>query len=129
MLLLSPARREAAVLDHMRQTKKAFEDPVFLALLDHSGHAWSDAFSGAILDGFRQSVANQTLGWQSRLLMRRVASSVSTNVALAAAAAWPLQSEPWQSASVSINEFLSLLQFRHDMLAEIRKRPEPPNNS
>jgi hypothetical protein len=36
-----------------------------------------------------------------------------------AATGWPTQAKAWEAWSPAIDEFLALLQFRHDMLKEI----------
>jgi hypothetical protein len=114
--------REAIVLDRLRiQGELLTNGHLALPLLRACRHPWSPTFARVVLDRIRQTIAadSSTSHWQLAQLMPQLGRAIPPALATEAAGAWPVESTSWAYWSNPVNAFLSLLQFRHEMLTEL----------
>ena len=122
--ILPPERQEAIVLRVLEQHPGPLrESHPALDLLAHFEHALSPAFARAALTRVRQHLVsakpNASADWALRDIVRTLMGRLlPPSLADEAATGWPEMTPGgyWQAA---IDEMLSLLCFRHDMLKEI----------
>lgn len=121
---LPPARLEALVLDALTSSDgHLFNVQALLAACDH---AWSEPFAHAILKAVRYNVSkgtgralSQSLYWL-RYSLKDFALRIPPHLADEAAAGWPVDVSHWDDFRPAVDEFLSLLYFRRDMLCELQ---------
>jgi Family of unknown function (DUF5691) len=119
MGVLPPEKCEAVALKTMAEAKKPdFNDPIQFMLLQECQHAWSAGFTRRILEYMRAACASekQSFGWQLRELTRGFACRMDPALAKEAEARWPTDSAAWEHSAETINQMLTLLQFRRAML-------------
>jgi hypothetical protein len=121
--VLAPARREALVLELLR--KPLAQDHPAYAALRACKHPWSDPFSRAVLGSLRQrlvtATGRYTFDGQTAGVLQQMGLSASPALADEAQAGWAAQSPAWPQWSGPVDALVALLQFRREMLEEIRR--------
>ena len=85
-------------------------------------HPWSKEFTRTILNELRRACAGKEgLDWPVRSLLKEIACSMEPALAKEAEKGWPTDSTGWEHSADAVNEMLALLQFRHQMLEELKK--------
>jgi hypothetical protein len=122
---LPNARREALTLDHLSADVGADEDPMVLHLLRSYAGPWSPRLARAIVDRVRTMVRRPGRGgggyWTGATLLRDAALRVPPSMLDEMAPGWSDQAKDWDRWKGNVDEFLATLQFRRDMLEEVRK--------
>ncbi len=100
-----------------------------LPLLQSHTKPWSAELSRAVIASLRQRIVqgmkeNQT-AWHSLRLLPVFACRVPPALSQEMAAGWPYLSEVQRHWEAPIHEFVTTLQFRHDLLHEISKETRP----
>ncbi len=123
---LTAARKEALIGHAFRGEPQPLHDGHFAAfLLNQTAPTWSEALGRLVLD----SLVERTMGtethtysdWQLRGWLKAYARALPPSLAAEASTMWDraaLAGNPWSSA---LDEFLTVLQFRHDILAALRE--------
>jgi hypothetical protein len=118
--ILPYARRQAFVIEHIQKNSLAIQVDSIVAMLRACGPRWSTELSRIVLDQLRRATQEQkNITWNVNAGFQEFALYMAPELSQAAAAAWP-QTEQlrWQAA---IDAFLIKLQFRRDMLSELRE--------
>jgi hypothetical protein len=114
--------REAIVIELLRKDSGLLADghPA-VPLLHACRHPWSPAFARVVLERIRRTLAadSTTSAWHLAQLMPQLGRSIPPALAAEAAGAWPTEGKTWAYWSNPVNAFVSLLQFRHEMLTEL----------
>lgn len=124
LAVLPPARREAVVAPALRD--RAF-DADLVELVVACMHPWSDPFARAVLGWLRQRAARPASSqpdvsdWQLREVLPRLALFVPPSLAATAAERWPADDEHGRAWERSVEGFLSLLTFRHEIAEEFAR--------
>lgn len=124
---LTAARREALIGQAFRSENQPLHDGHFAAfLLNLTPPVWSATVSRLVLD----SLAAWTLGtdtrsysdWQLRGWLKTYARALPPWLADEAAALWDRAARGGHPWSPALDEFLTVLQFRRDMLAALNEK-------
>jgi hypothetical protein len=119
---IPPERLEAIILKEFGGGRKEPQlDPPLIYLLLELRTEWGEALSRAVVAGVKRSLKgdaeNDATPWHLKSALRQFASSVSHELADELSAGWPEDTHAsWRK---SIEEFLSILSFRRDMLRAI----------
>ena len=100
----------------------AFEEPT-LSLLTAADHAWSPQLSLAFRQALHEHVLRFSDGYDYYLrptIVNTFGPRIDVSTLASYQGEWPTASRAWSSWSKTIDELLAMLQFRHDMLKEIR---------
>jgi hypothetical protein len=125
--VLPPEEREALALRLLADDPKpSRHNHPALFILEHATHPWSARLTRTVLDLARKR--STQLGSSTDYFGHYLLSQLGTyarymDPALAGEAAhgWPERAETYHYWTKLIDEFLALLQFRHDMLRELRR--------
>jgi hypothetical protein len=120
--VLPPAAREAYALEALRTAKAdGTKYAVALAILWQCAQPWSRALSRAVLDDARRRIVadERERHRQLRESLRHFARAMDPAIAPEASAGWPAQAAAWPVWAEQVDELVTILQFRHDMLKEI----------
>ena len=100
-----------------------------LPLLQSHTKPWSAELSRAVIASLRQRIVQGMKGdqtaWHSLRLLPVFACRVPPALSQEMAAGWPYLSEVQRHWEAPIHEFVTTLQFRHDLLHEISKENRP----
>jgi hypothetical protein len=115
---LAPGRREVFISSLLYANPSLeFDQPAYL-LLPACQHPWSKNLSLVFLDGLSQYLEKQRIrhAWKLKPLLMDVARYIDPTLTgeIVARLAQPAKANTYLAQAV--DEFLSLLQFRHDML-------------
>ena len=118
---LKPDRRAALVAARLRADPNPFGDgSITLATLRAYRQPWTEDLARAALDAARAATAKPTEGqWMFRTVMKEFAERMPPSLATEAAKEWPTATNDWDQWKSAVNDFLTLLQFRHDMLKAV----------
>ena len=116
MDVLPSVHREAFVLKVLHSKREQSSDD-HARLLRQCRHAWSVELSRVVLDSLRHRT---TAGhdWRLRQALKESALYISPFVVHEATVGWKTETKGWEAWREAIEEFLAVLQFRHDMLEE-----------
>jgi hypothetical protein len=122
---LPAARQEAFLVEAFRtESRDLHDEHLAVTLLNLPGTVWTEQVGRLFLRSLRarteNAVAARFSDWQLRGWLKTYARAIPASLAGEAAATWDrasLAGNPWSSA---IDDFLTVLQFRHDMLAALR---------
>ncbi len=121
LALLTPAAREAHVAAQLAEGSAAKVE--VLSLLTSLPRPWGPALSRRFLDLLRQHVGakgvSSSEGWHLRTTLKKFGYTLDASTAAGAGAGWPTDSKHWPQWSAGVEEMLSVLGFRHDMLKEV----------
>ena len=122
---LPDVRREAVVFDHISADAGGDEDPVLHHLLRSHGGAWSGRLARAVVERVRTMIRRPARGgggyWTGATLLSEAALHVPPSMLDELSKGWPEDGKEWDRWKGSVDEFLAKLQFRRDMLEEVRK--------
>ena len=94
-------------------------------LLTLSLHVWSEALGRTVLRSLQQRIRKSHSAtnpdWQLRGWLKKFASSMPPSLAGEAAEGWERGAVSWGYWGPAIDEFLRILQFRHDMLVALTR--------
>jgi hypothetical protein len=120
-----PAQRmEALILLALETDQEPLYDghPAF-RLLRSFRTAWTAPLSRTVVRSLRQRISqgeNRDRGaWELRPSLKEFALRVPPALADEFSAGWPTEAKEWDAWAGLVDNFLSLLQFRHEMLKEI----------
>ncbi len=128
--VLPSQRREDLVLGLLRSNREPLDgNHPALSLLPLCRHPWSAELSRAVLDGVRRyivqenttkgNITNTASDWQLRSLVKEFALHMMPSLAPEAATALSNAAKSGSAWVQAVDEFLSLLQFRHEMYEAI----------
>jgi hypothetical protein len=121
--VLTNAQREAFALSALHAQRDLTRDDAFvLPMLEGCRHAWSAEFSRAVLERMRRHARKRSHGliWHMHNALHRFALHVQPALVAEAEQGWPRDDEvQWPLWQEAVDGFLTVLQFRHDMLKEI----------
>jgi hypothetical protein len=115
--VLPVEQREALALRLLRSKREAFSpDHPALAVLQACQHVWSVELSRAVLSTVRRYVEKQKMvDWRLHSLFSLFGSNLPTELLEEAGRDWPEWALP------TVEKFMALLQFRHDMLSALQE--------
>jgi hypothetical protein len=115
--VLPVEQRESLALRLLRSKREAFSpDHPALAVLQACQHVWSVELSRAVLSAVRRYVEKQKMvDWRLHSLFSLFGSNLPTELLEEAGRDWPEWAQP------TVEKFMALLQFRHDMLSALRE--------
>ena len=128
---------ERLILEHLRPKANLFgkdapiplhdEHPALPLLQSHT-QPWSAGLSRAVVESIRQRMkepeSKDRRVWQTLHTLKRFAYFVPPGMVTEFAGAWP-QTDTMPAWQEAVHEFLTTLQFRHDLLHEISKETRP----
>jgi hypothetical protein len=118
--VLPHERREAFVIAYMQTNSVAIRVDSIIPMLRACGPRWSDELSRVVLDQLRRMTQEQkTFTWNIHAGFQEFALYMAPGLIQEAAENWPPDGQAWWQAAV--DRFLILLQFRRDMLEELRE--------
>jgi len=122
---LPPARREALLLEHISGSgDDAGVDPLTTQLLRAQGPQWGEPLTRALVGRMRTVMRGRrgTAGYWSMLqVLNDMALHVPPAMLKELSAGWPEDAKGWEDWKTSVDKFLATVEFRRDMLEEIRK--------
>ena len=121
---LPPGRREALVLEQLAaDTTMRGDQPASLVLLRAHGGAWSPRLTRSVLDWVREMIRKppRTGYWAAAGMLRETALRVPPSMLDEMSKGWPEQDKAWERWKHAVDEFLATVQFRKDMLEEVRR--------
>jgi hypothetical protein len=120
---LPNARRESLLLEHL--SAGGDDDPMLPQLLRAHGGAWSPRLARAVVERVRAMVRRAGRGgsgyWTARTVIREAALRVPPAMFEELSKGWPEDAKDWHAWKGNADEFLAKVQFRRDMLEEVRK--------
>jgi hypothetical protein len=121
-----PAERREALVFRLLESRdgRLRGDHPALLVLDECSHQWSADLTRAVLRGVRGRIleaAGYYPDWQLRNVLKAYALYVPPSLLQEAESGWPVDAKEWPAWETAINDFLRVLQFRHDMLEEIAR--------
>ena len=123
--LLPDARRDALLLDQLAadaRHERGGEDSAALVMLQSHAGPWSRNLSRAVVERVRDIIRRPPLtDWVGSTLLREAATRVPPDMLDELTAGWPENVKTWDQWKRMVDEFLSTVQFRRDMLEEIRR--------
>ena len=120
------ARREAVILEYLGG-KDVLDDHAGSQLLRAHDAPWSPRLARAVVDRVRSAIARPSRAagaggyWDTLGLLREAALRVPATMLAELSRAWPEGAKDWERWKPAVDEFLAKVQFRRDMLEEIRK--------
>lgn len=93
-------------------------------LLRQAKYPWSPALSRAVLEIVRLHIARWSDGYDYELrgaLTAEFPRYMSTTILSEAVSGWPTDAKHWDSWHEAVDDFLSVLQFRHEMLGALNE--------
>jgi hypothetical protein len=113
-------RREAYALRLLQTDRDPFNtEHHTLAVLQACQQVWSIALGRAVLGALRKHVTRQqAVDWRLHTLFSLLGSNLPVELLNEAGRDWP----EW--AAPTVDKFMALLQFRHDMLTALREQDE-----
>ncbi len=119
---LPPVQQEAYILARTEQPTSVEEKHQTLeSLLHNADFPWSVELSRALLRTLRYYVSgglNDRFGHDLKANLRHFAHHIPPAFVTEAGRNWPTDAPGWAGWEKAVEEFLALLQFRHDMLKE-----------
>lgn len=119
-VLAAPDREELALNALQESDFKPIDGSTAQALLRCCEHPWSDALGRAFLKAMRISTKlshqQNVRVWELRTRLAEFARFMPPKLSTEAAGGWPEDAAEWGHWREPVEKFLSLLQFRHDML-------------
>jgi hypothetical protein len=122
---LPPAKREAVLLDHVAAGMESGDDDILSTHLikSHTG-PWSEKLSRALVEKVRSGMRSRGKNrpyWTVTWLLKELAPRVPPAMLGEMSRGWPEGDKEWEQWKGSVDEFLATVQFRKEMLEEIRK--------
>ena len=124
-----PERMENLVLEALKaHPESLFEEPLYdghlaFRLLRSLRDPWSDRLSRAVMQSLRQRMiqgeSRERSVWEVRPALKEFALRVPVSLVDELSTGWPTGAKEWEAWAGAVDRFISLLQFRHDMLKEI----------
>jgi hypothetical protein len=122
---LPPARREALVLENIAAGGDAAGfNPLTTQLLAALGPAWGEPLSRAVLARVRTAMRSKRDAYAlypMQQLLAEMALRVPPGMFKELSAGWPEEANGWDDWKTLVDKFLATVEFRRDMLEEIRK--------
>jgi hypothetical protein len=124
--ILTPEQREAYALAALQTESDPLKNETLASTaLRHCQHTWSVALTRAVLREVHQHIAgNKSKDWQNYWRLQAgfisFAHHIPPELLAEVSAGWPKQASNWSQWEGTVEEFLSILQFRHDMLQAMR---------
>lgn len=90
-----------------------------------SAHMWSEQLTRAVMSRVRARVDAKADDWALRSQLREIARRAAPSLAGEMCGGWPDAREgadPWRKP---VEDFVSLVQFRHEMLNALKENPAP----
>lgn len=121
---LDPQRREAYALRLLQSGRPLDDGRSTLQVLQEITGGWSPELTRAVVRAFRERI---TLGpgrhgdWQAMHAFKQFGRQAHPSLAIELEAGWPSHVQHWSMWETSVQEFLTTLQFRHEMLQEIQR--------
>ncbi len=101
------------------------EHSPLIQLLQREGYIWEDRLTNMVMSQLREWVADNVSyswsGFQYRAMLKRAAYSVSPKMEKSLSKFWMGDSRNWAGWEKDIQQFLMVLSFRKEMLAELEK--------
>ena len=123
--LLPDMRRESIILEFLQSRSDArhADDPVALTLLQAHERPWSPTLARAVVEHVREMIRKPPRAnyWQGSAMLREAALRTPPAMLDELAAGWPEKEKDWDRWKGVVDEFLSTVQFRRDMLEEVRR--------
>jgi len=121
---LNPDQREGFALRLLRENQEPLHgNHPALLVLQACQHPWSVEFARVVVDSLRRRLAAEKTRWDYALTeaVKQFGLYVPPEMLEEVSPDWPREGKPWEYYGSSVEEFLTLLQFRHDMLEEIAR--------
>lgn len=124
-LALPAGRLERLLLDSFKFEPKALYDqhPLFL-LLHMAPHPWSvntaRAVAGSLQERIEEGSSPREPDWQLRASLKEFARHIPAELYPELVEDWPDDRPNWERWADEVDTFLSVLQFRYEMLKQIR---------
>jgi len=115
---LPTARREAQALQWFGADNPPELQRLAVTLLTHS---WSPDLSRAVVAWLRQQTAVESTDWQFRNDMKNLATRIHPEVLPEVTRDWPEDSAGWNFWSKGVDELLSVVQFRHQLVSALQQ--------
>ena len=122
---LPKGRRDALLRELLAEdsTGRADDEPPALTLLRGADGPWSEKLSIAVIDRMRAMAgrAPDAAYWKTIQMLRDMSARVPPSMLGELARGWPEGARHWDRWKGGVDEFLSAVQFRKEMLEEIRR--------
>jgi hypothetical protein len=122
---LGPADRDRRLRELLRVPQNLRGEELVLPYLAEHERPWSPELSRLVLDAVQHCAAlPESRGYrdyQVRAMLQSAAYRVPPQQLAAYEAGWPRDDPRWRDWSPSVDEFLSIVQFRSEMLEEIAR--------
>jgi hypothetical protein len=123
--LLPDTRRESLILEFLQSRSDArhADDPVALTLLQAHERPWSPKLARAVVEHVRAMIRKPPRAnyGQGSAMLREAALRTPPSMGEELAAGWPEKEKDWDRWKGVVDEFLFTVQFRRNMLEEIRR--------
>lgn len=119
--LLAPTEREQVLLSMLSALRGPIHHTPLMILLRASRHPWSEVFSAALVEALKTQLIRYSEGndYNLRLIVPELGRWMAPAVAPQLVGGWPQQAAAWPHWQATIDQLLSILQFRYEMLQEI----------
>ena len=123
---LAPARQEALLSPLLSDSSLAPELAERLAaLLPHLSHAWSASFSRLVLEFLRRLSGRDSMDWNLRQALSRLAPRIAPETLAEAPNGWPTDAPGWAFWSKGLDDLLAAIQFRGALRHAFPPPPSP----
>lgn len=123
MGVLQPESRERVLTPLLLKVRGPIHHGPLIVLLRAARHRWSATFTRLVADALRSQIARYSDGqdYNLRAIVPELGRYMEPDSVAALSSGWPDQSAAWAHWNSTIDQLLSTVQFRHDMLKEIRQ--------
>jgi hypothetical protein len=119
LALLPPARQDAWLREKLEKSNNPVgDDSPLMSFLTRYAQPWSPELTRSVLEKTRRiagSKASANGHYRLRHALKTFALHMPPEMSAEANAGWPKDAAEWETWLKPVDEFLSLLQFRHDM--------------